>query len=103
MGRVGRREKAEGGGRPVVAAGGGQRAAGLAKAVKLIALLLSRVVGNKSDFLLQLRCSSVNKHKSWRCGATVAYCAAPDSPTPRRAVPWPPCSPLVATTAAAVM
>ena len=30
------------------------RAAGLAKAVKLIALLLSRVVGNKSDFLLAL-------------------------------------------------
>ena len=85
-----------------MAAERGQKgAAGLAKAVKLIALLLSRVVGNKSDFLLQLRCSSVNKHKSWRCGATVAYCAAPDSPTPRRAVP--PCSPLVATTAAAVM
>jgi hypothetical protein len=80
MGRVGRREKAEGDGRPVAtASGGGQRAAGLAKAVKLIALLLSRVVGNKSDFLLQLRCSSVNKHKSWRSGATVAYCAAPHS------------------------
>ena len=98
---MGKQEKAEGGGWPVVAAGGGQRVAGLAKAVKLIALLLSRVVGNKSDFLLQLRCSSVNKHKSWRCGATVAYCAAPDSATLRRAVP--PCSPLVATTAAAVM
>ena len=101
MGRVGRGEKAEYGGRPVVSAGDWRRAAGLAKAVKLIALLLSRVVGNKSDFLLQLRCSSVNKHKSWRCGATVAYCAAPDSATLRRAVP--PCSPLVATTAAAVM
>ena len=85
----------------MVAAGDGRRAAGLAKAVKLIALLLSRVVGNKSDFLLQLRCSSVNKHKSWRCGATVAYCVAPDSATPHYAVP--PCSPLVATTAAAVM
>ena len=98
---MGKQEKAEGGGWPVVAAGGGQRVAGLAKAVKLIALLLSRVVGNKSDFLLQLRCSSVNKHKSWRCGATVAYCVAPDSATPHCAVP--PCSPLVATTAAAVM
>ena len=43
-----------------------QQAAVLAKAVKLIALQLSRVVGNKSDFLLQLCCSSVNKHKSWR-------------------------------------
>ena len=101
MGRMGRREKAEGGGRPVVDDGRRQRAAALAKAVKLIALLLSRVVGNKSDFLLQLRCSSVNKHKSWRSGATVAYCAAPHSATASRAVP--PCSPLVATTAAAVM
>ena len=101
MGRMGRREMAEGGGRPVADVGSRQRAAALAKAVKLIALLLSRVVGNKSDFLLQLRCSSVNKHKSWRCGATVAYCVAPDSATPHCAVP--PCSPLVATTAAAVM
>ena len=99
---MGKQEKAEGGGWPVVAAGGGQRVAGLAKAVKLIALLLSRVVGNKSDFLLQLRCSSVNKHKSWRCGATrnsSLLCRAGQ----RHAAPCPPCSPLVATTAAAVM